>query len=178
MDTVEFIHQSLRQVHVRLLGSCEGLTQEQVLWRPAPAANNIGFILWHVARDQDDLVRGVLGEGTTIWVSRGVHEAFGQPADAPDPGDRMGLRALHLPALSTLLEYLEATHAQTIEFVSSLTSDRLDTTPGHRDSGPTFGASLRHVITHQNNHHGQIDYIRGLQDETWDLPRQLGLDLS
>ena len=50
MDTIEFISQSLRQVHIRLVASCEGLTQDQVLWRPAPHANNIGFILWHVAR--------------------------------------------------------------------------------------------------------------------------------
>ena len=178
MDTIEFVSQSLRQVHIRLLASCEGLAQEQVLWRPVPTANNIGFILWHVARAQDDLVKGVLGAGASIWVSRGIHEAFGQPAQAPDPGDRMGLRALRIPSLNTLLDYLEATHAQTIDFVSTLTPERLDTSPGQGDSSPTLGASLRHLITHQNNHHGQIDYIRGLQDEAWDLPRQLGLDLS
>ena len=152
MDTVEFISQSLRQVHIRLLASCEGLTQEQVLWRPAPTANNIGFNLWHVARSQDDLVNSVLGDKGSIWVSRGVHEAFGQSVNAPDPGDRMGLRALHIPSLSTLLDYLEAIHSQTIEFVSTLTSERLDTSPGRGDSNRTSGASLRHLITHQNNH--------------------------
>lgn len=33
------------------------------------------------------------------------------------------------------------------------------------------------LITHKNNYHGQIDYIRGLQDEVWDLPAGTGMDL-
>jgi hypothetical protein len=41
----------------------------------------------------------------------------------------------------------------------------------------TIGAALRHGITHKNNHHGQIDYIRGLQEEEWDLPRGTGVVL-
>ncbi len=32
-------------------------------------------------------------------------------------------------------------------------------------------------FTHKNNHHGQIDYIRGLQDEVWDLPPGTGMNL-
>ena len=56
MNTVKFISDCLEQVQLRLLSTCEGLTQEQVLWRPAPYANNIGFILWHVTRAEDNLV--------------------------------------------------------------------------------------------------------------------------
>ena len=38
-----------------------------------------------------------------------------------------------------------------------------------------MGGSLRHVIVHKNNHHGQIDYLRGLLEEDWDLtPRNRG----
>ena len=178
MDTIEFISQSLRQVHIRLVASCEGLTQDQVLWRPAPHANNIGFILWHVARGEDNLVCSVLSDGVAMWASAGLHKKFGQPADAPAPGDRMGLRALPIPSLETLLDYLGAAHARTLEFVSSLAVERLDANPDPANPGRTFGSSLRHLITHKNNHHGQIDYIRGLQDEVWDLPAGTGMNLS
>jgi len=27
---------------------------------------------------------------------------------------------------------------------------------------------LRHMITHKNNHHGQVDFIRGLRYPEWD----------
>ena len=62
MDSVNFISDCLAQVEIRLLGTCEGMTQEEVLWRPAPYANNIGFILWHVTRAEDNLVTR-LGDG-------------------------------------------------------------------------------------------------------------------
>ncbi len=177
MDTIEFISQSLRQVHIRLVASCEGLTQDQVLWRPAPHANNVGFILWHVARGEDNLISTILSDGVAMWASAGLHKKFGQPADAPAPGDRMGLRALPIPALETLLDYLGAAHARTLDFVSSLTAERLEASLGPETPGRTFGSSLRHLITHKNNHPGQIDYIRGLQDEVWDLPAGTGMNL-
>ena len=37
--------------------------------------------------------------------------------------------------------------------------------------------ALRHLITHKNNHHGQIDFLRGLQDPNWDLPAGTGMTL-
>ncbi len=39
METITFITQALRQVQVRLMGTCEGLTQEQALWRPTNYSN-------------------------------------------------------------------------------------------------------------------------------------------
>ena len=84
---------------------------------------------------------------------------------------------LPIPPLDTLLDYLEAAHARTLELVSALTAERLDASPDPETPGRTFGSSLRHLISHKNNHHGQIDYIRGLQDEVWDLPAGTGMNL-
>ena len=178
MDTVRFIADSLRQVQLRLLGSCEGLTQEQVSWRPTPHANSIGFILWHVARSEESLTLALRGGRPELWVSEGWHRKFGQPVDSPDPGDRMGLRSLPIPGLETLVGYLEAVHDRTQELLSGLTPDRLETTRDPILPERTLGTCLRHLITHKNNHHGQIDYIRGLQEETWDLPRGTGVVLT
>ena len=36
---------------------------------------------------------------------------------------------------------------------------------------------LRHLATHKNNHHGQIDFLRGLQQDDWDLPPGTGVRL-
>ena len=176
MDTVSFISQCLSQAQIRLLGTCDGLSQDHVLWRPAPHTNNIGFILWHVARVEDSRVSVLQGE-SSLWESQGWHKRFEQPVDAPDPGDRMGLRALPLPSLSNLTGYLKAVHQQTDEFLSTLTPDRLDTVPDPSQPERTVVASLRHLITHKNNHHGQVDYIRGLLDDAWDLPPGTGFVL-
>ena len=64
--SVSFISDCLEQVQIRLLETCEGLTQEEVVWRPAPYANNIGLILWHVTRAEDNLIPR-LENGSTLW---------------------------------------------------------------------------------------------------------------
>ena len=138
------------------------------------AANNIGFILWHMARNEDDLTSHLCGKQSSLWVAEGWYKRFDQPVDAPDPGDRMGLRALSIPPLHILVGYLKAAHQQTHEFLSTLTPDALDIAPDPPQPERTVAVSLRHLITHKNNHHGQIDYIQGLQDESWDLPPGTG----
>ena len=177
MDAVVFISDCLAQVHLRLLATCEGLSTEQLLWRPAPTANNIGFILWHLFRNEDARVTNTGKLGEDIWASDSWHRRFGQPATAPDPGDRLGLRALAIPSLEVLVGYAEAVQQRTARYVSGLTPEILDLTPDPTRPELTVGGSLRHLITHKNNHHGQIDYLRGLQDEAWDLPPGTGVVL-
>lgn len=131
MDAVAFISDCLAQVHLRLMATCKGLNSERLLWRPAPTANNIGFILRHLARNEDARITNTGKLAEDIWANESWYEKFDRPVTAPDPG-------------------------------------RPDLTV----AGP-----LRHLITHKNNHHGQIDYLRGLQEEAWDLPRGTGVVL-
>ena len=44
MGSTAFITDCLAQVHLRLMATCDDLSNEQLVWRPAPTANNIGFI--------------------------------------------------------------------------------------------------------------------------------------
>ena len=159
------------------MATCDGLIEDQVVWRPSPLSNNIGFILWHVARAEDDVASKLRGDDATLWVSDLWFERFDQPIESPDPGDRMGLRELSVPRLDTLTGYLKAVYVRTQEAVSELTDSDLGGQVPGPSSGRTTGMSLRHLITHKNNHHGQIDYIRGLQDDTWDLPIGTGVQL-
>ena len=181
MSTVQFISDCLQQTHIRLMATCEGLAEEQMTWRPAPAANNIGFILWHLTRNEDGRIsrtRRALGEDAKdLWVTGGWFERFGQPETAPDPGDRLGLRSLGIPAPDVLLSYADAVTGRTVRFIDSLNDARLDEHMTGRESLQTVGDSLRHVIVHKNNHHGQIDYLRGLQEDDWDLTPGTGVVL-
>ncbi len=173
MSTVQFIAECMEQTHIRLMSTCQGLTEEQMLWRPAPTANNIGFILWHVARSEDSRtsrIDGGNGEfGTDLWVSEGWFERFGQPVSAPDPGDRLGLRSLAIPAPEVLVSYAQAVSGRTARFLETLDDSNLNQYMAGPEQRETVSDSLRHGIVHKNNHHGQIDYLRGLQEEDWDL---------
>ncbi len=154
------------------MATCEGLSTEQVLWRPAPTANNIGFNLWHLARNEDARITNTGKLAEDIWANESWYQQFDQPITALDPGDRMGLRALAIPSLEVLVGYAEAAHQRTLKYLLGLTPEALDHGPDL-----TVAGSLRHLITHKNNHHGQIDYLRGLQEEAWDLPRGTGVVL-
>jgi uncharacterized damage-inducible protein DinB len=177
MNAVGFISDCLAQVHVRLMATCDSLSTEQLLWRPAPTANNIGFILWHLVRNEDARITNTGSLGDDIWATGSWNEKFGQPATAPDPGDRMGLRALAIPSLEVLTGYAEAVHQRIMGYVAGLKDTDLDLEYDPERPGQTRSSSFRHLITHKNNHHGQIDYLRGLQDESWDLPRGTGVAL-
>jgi len=177
MDSIAFITNCLAQAHLRLMATCYDLSSEQLVWRPAPTANNIGFILWHLVRNEDARVTNTGKLGADLWATGSWHEKFGQPTTAPDPGDRMGLRALAIPSLDVLVGYAEAVHQRTLGYLAVLTPDSLDKLPDPARPEYDVSGSLRHLITHKNNHHGQIDYLRGLQDEVWDLPRGTGVVL-
>ncbi len=173
MSTVQFISDCLQQTHIRLMATCEGLTVEQMVWRPGPTSNNIGFILWHMTRNEDARISRTAGRQGDyehdLWVSGGWFERFGQPETAPDPGDRLGLRSLAIPAPEVLISYAEAVTIRTVRFFELLDDSRLNEFMGGQEREEMVSDSLRHVIVHKNNHHGQIDYLRGLQEEDWDL---------
>ena len=168
MDTTTFVRQSLQQAHVRLQATCGGLSDEQARWRPAPHSNSISFILWHIARVEDELVTAETA-GPTLWQRR-WHARFGHPLDTPSRDERETLLCLDLPPLDDLRAFLDETYAQCQGFLETLTDPDLDRA--------SLANSLRHLATHKNNHHGQVDYLRGLQDQTWDLPPGTGVVLD
>ena len=58
----------------------DDLTAEQLAWRPGPAANPIGWLVWHLLRVQDDHVAEV--GGTRAGVDgAGLRRRFGLPYD-------------------------------------------------------------------------------------------------
>src|SRR5438128_872960 len=46
----------------------EGLTPDQLHWSPAPRANSIGWLIWHLTRIQDHHVAELVGQ-EQVWVS-------------------------------------------------------------------------------------------------------------
>ncbi len=140
------------------------LDDDQLTHRPGPDANSIAWLLWHLARVQDDHVADVAGL-EQVWTAQGYAERFGLPFDTGDIGygqtsEEVGqVRA----SADLLAAYLSAVHAQTVAFLETVTDDDLDRIVDARWNPPvTLGVRLVSVVNDDLQHVGQAAYVRGL----------------
>ena len=177
MDTVKFVEQCLNESYERLVKSLQGLSPEDLVWRPAPHANCIAEIVLHVAHGEDRMVRSGAGLGHELWESQRWYERFDYPREQPRGTEFQILRTLDLPLprLEDLLAYMQALHQDTLEKLHNLSRDDFDHIPHPTRPERSIGSYFRHLIVHTNNHHGQVDYIRGLMQPDWDLTPGTGI---
>ncbi len=143
----------------------DGLADGQLTERLDPEANTIAWLVWHLARVQDDHVAEVAGH-QQVWVGGGWHERFG--LDRPDDdaigyGDSSQDVAAVQASGELLLGYLDAVHEQTITYVAGLGDDDLERVVDDRWDPPvTLAVRLVSVISDDLQHAGQASYIRGI----------------
>jgi uncharacterized damage-inducible protein DinB len=177
MDTITFIRQAVTQAHERLMASLEGLTEADVTWRPAANANAILEIAWHVARVDDRLGRRAAGFGPELWDRDGWSGRLGSVKDvrAGEAYQFLKDHGVQPPRLDDIKAYLDAVHRDTLERLRGLSPADLDRAPDPRQPERNVATYFRHMITHKNNHHGQIDFIRGLRHPEWELTPGTGV---
>ncbi len=70
---------------------------------------------------------------------------------------------LPLYHMGMLLEYYGEVHQGNLEILSNMSTRDMGGGNGTSGGGKiSMNAAFRLLITHSNNHHGQIDYLRGL----------------
>jgi hypothetical protein len=143
----------------------DGLTADQLLARPEKDANTIAWLVWHLARVQDQQFADLLGK-EQLYESGDWAGRFGLPADGSDNGyghtsEQVG--AVRPDGPAALLEYFEAVHDQTASYLKDLTPDALDRVIDENWDPPvTLGVRLVSVADDCLQHAGQAAYIRGL----------------
>jgi len=164
-------------MYQRMAETIQGLTEEQLLWRPALQANCIAEIAFHTIYGWDRLFNTSAGLGQEIWISQQWYKRFGYPSEFASTNWIPILREYKLPTprVGDLLAYMEAIYKDSLDKLNKLSPTDLDRTAGPKNMHLPVGFHLRHIITSTNNHHGQIDYIRGLIDPSWDLKPGTGI---
>lgn len=131
---------------------------------PEPGANTIGWLVWHLARVQDAHMSELLGK-EQVWQTGDIADRFDLPADPGNTGyghtpDEV---AEVRPTAELLVEYYDAVHARTEDYLAGLTPDALDEIVDERWSPPvTLGVRLVSVADDCLEHAGQASYVRGL----------------
>jgi hypothetical protein len=157
IDTFQRVADNLPQI-------VDDLSDDDLSWRPTADANPIGWLVWHLLRVQDDHVADVAGIDQ-VWTAQRFADRFGLPFEPGVIGYGMSTEEVGRVRVSAdlLLEYADAVHRQTVDYLGGLTDDDLDRIVDKRWDPPvTLGARLVSVVNDDTQHLGQAGYVRGL----------------
>ena len=143
----------------------EGLSVDELLWRPDRDANHIAWLVWHLARQQDDQVAALTGD-ESVWLDDGWVDRFALPYKRHTHGWGMssadvGRFTVADPAL--FAGYHGAVHARTVELVEGLDADDYARVIDRSWDPPvTVAVRIISVLDDAAKHLGQAEYVRGL----------------
>jgi hypothetical protein len=147
----------------------EGLDPEGLVWQPDGGGNPIGWLVWHLARVQDDHVAELM-DAEQRWMGDGWAPRFGLAEGARDTGyghDDDQVRAVRPASAQVLVDYLDAVTDRTRAWLDTVGDDDLDRVVDTRWDPPvTMGVRLVSVVDDSLQHLGQAGYLRGLHDRT------------
>ncbi len=149
-----------------------GLSKDDLKWQPREDSNSIGWLCWHLTRQQDAQIAALMGE-EQLWIKGEWHAKFNRPAD---PGD-MGfghtpeqVAALEIPDAEAMLDYQRSVVERSKGYFKTLSAADLDREldePWFQPK-PTVGVRLVSIVEDSMLHAGQAAYIRGLrQGKGW-----------
>jgi hypothetical protein len=143
----------------------DGLDLDRLLRRPSPTANSIAWLVWHLARVQDDHIAEILGD-EQVWVGNDWARQFGLDPDPDNNGyghSPEEVASVRPARPEVLLEYLDAVQARTRTMLERLRPDDLEWIVDRRWDPPvTLGVRLVSIADDSLQHAGQAAYIRGL----------------
>jgi DinB family protein len=143
----------------------EGVALEGLTRPPRPGTNTIAWLVWHLARVQDDHVSELL-EADQIWVTGNWGPRFGLDSDPSNTGyghSPEEVASVRPERPEVLLAYLDAVDARTRPMLEELTPADLDRIVDRRWDPPvTLGVRLVSIADDALQHAGQAAYVRGL----------------
>ncbi len=145
-----------------------GLNQEDLNWQPRQDCNSIGWLFWHLTRQQDAQMSALMGEAQ-LWVRDGWHGKFNREPDAKDSGfghTPEQVAAFKSPDAQTMLDYQRAVVERSKHYFQTLSKVDLDrelNEPWFQPL-PTLRVRLVSILADSMFHAGQAAYIRGLRE--------------
>lgn len=165
--TADLLIDGFGRIRENVADVLSGLAPEQLTYRVTADANPVSWLIWHLTRVQDDHVAAAFGE-KQVWSTGSWATRFGLPAGMMDHGyghtsSQVATVAAATASASLLLEYHEATYAQSVKLVSEVADADLDRVVDTRwTPHVTLGVRLVSVLDDDMQHVGQAAYVRGL----------------
>ena len=164
MDARDLLEDHFTRIRELYVDTADGLSAEQAHWRPGGTGNSIAWLLWHLARVQDDHVAG-LSEEPQAWEDGWAHR-FDLPFDVHDIGyghSSEEVDQVRIADFGLLTDYHEAVHRLTLEYLARADRNELDRVVDRRWDPPvTVGVRLVSIVGDCLQHLGQAAYVKGL----------------
>jgi len=164
MSSNDLLADAFERVRDGLHPAVNGLSLEELAFRPDEESNSIAWLVWHLTRIQDDHIASLDGR-EQVWMSNGWAERFALPLDLADTGYGHGPEDVAVVTAADLLliGYFEDVHEKTLGFVRSLTDTDLSRVVDKSWDPPvTVSIRLVSVIADDLQHVGQAAYVRGI----------------
>jgi hypothetical protein len=164
MTSIEVLVEAFQRIRDELHPAVNGLSPDELAFRPDPESNSIAWLAWHLTRIQDDHIAGLDGS-EQVWMANGWMERFGLPLDPFDTGygHDAGTVAKVTADAASLLGYYEDVHQKTLDYISTLNEGDLARVIDERWDPPvTVSVRLVSVIADDLQHAGQAAYVRGI----------------
>lgn len=164
MELKDFVRMELDGIEKNLKRVLNGLTQNELMWRPSCGCNSIGLIFFHMARAEDSFTNKHRGK-PELWESGKWYKKLNMAENEIGAHYTVEqVNAFPVPKLDDLMAYYTAVRAQTLEYLSSMTSAGFD----KKVTVPYWGeipvAQIFFItVMHTSEHVGEISYLRGLQ---------------
>jgi hypothetical protein len=164
MDSAQLLADAFDRVHGIVHRALEGLTRQDVAYRPDPEANSIAWLVWHLTRVQDGYVSQLVDD-EQVWTAQDWAGTFDLPFDVSASG--YGQSADEVGSVQTsadlLLGYFDAVHVRTVAYLATLTDSDLDAVvDASYDPPVTLGVRVISFLSDCLQHAGQAAYVRGL----------------
>lgn len=145
----------------------DGLRAEDLTWVPEGATNSIGWLLWHLCRQQDAQLSHLAWE-EEAWTAQGWADRFDLPYDREAMGygqDAVDVRAFRVADSEFFTGYARDVHALTVRLVRGLgAQDYGRVVDTSWDPPVTMGVRVYSVLEDSAKHLGQAEYLRGMLD--------------
>ncbi|KPI13408.1 protein of unknown function DUF664 [Actinobacteria bacterium OK074] len=142
-----------------------GLAPDDLNHRPAPDANSIAWLVWHLTRVQDDHVAEAAGFDQ-VWLAQGWEKRFGLDLPATDTGyshSSAEVGKVRVDSGDLLTGYFDAVHEQSLGYLATLQAPDFERIVDERFTpAVSLGVRLVSVLADDLEHVGQAAYIRGL----------------
>jgi uncharacterized damage-inducible protein DinB len=164
MTSTDLLVDAFERIRDAVHPAVNGLSPDDLAYRPAGEANSIAWLVWHLTRIQDDHVAALEG-AEQVWTGQGWAERFALPLDVSDTGyghDARAMASVRAEA-ALLLGYYDATHERTLGYLRTLKEPDLDDVVDDSWEPPvTVSIRLVSVVADDLQHAGQAAYVRGV----------------